>query len=302
MIKRRVCITGIGPVTSFGTGIEPLWHAMCEGRSAVREITRFDPSGFECRAAAAMADDAYEIRRVVPRGHRKATKVMCRDTELAVVAADLAVRDAGMVSAGTDPEAVPTIDSQRFGCQIGAGLIAADVSELASALAPSKDTTGGVDLEHWGDPGMQNLTPLWMLKYLPNMPACHVSIVHNCQGPSNTITCCESSSALSVGEAMRVISRNDADACLSGGAENKLNPLAYMRQELAGRLALTNGQDPSCILRPFDQDAPGTLLGEGGGLVHASVLHHVFDVGGILQVRERIRVQDLEVGELAHLQ
>ncbi len=115
---------------------------------------------------------------------------------------------------------------------------------------------------------MNNLTPLWLLKYLPNMLACHVTIIHDCQGPSNTITCCEASSALSIGESIRVIQREAADACLSGGAESKVNPMSMLRQSFAGRLAPTNGdQDPTTVIRPFDPGATGTVNGEGGGLI-----------------------------------
>ena len=115
---------------------------------------------------------------------------------------------------------------------------------------------------------MQNLTPLWMLKYLPNMLACHVTIIHDCQGPSNTITCNEASSGLSIAESQRVIERGAADACLSGGADSKINPMAYLRQELAARFAACPaGTDPTGVIRPFAADATGTLIAEGGGIL-----------------------------------
>jgi 3-oxoacyl-[acyl-carrier-protein] synthase II len=115
---------------------------------------------------------------------------------------------------------------------------------------------------------MTNLTPLWLLKYLPNMLACHVTIIHDCRGPSNTITCCEASSGLSIGESMRVIQRDAADACLSGGAESKVNLMSMHRQTAAGRLAPTPAdQDPAAVVRPFDPDATGTVIGEGGGII-----------------------------------
>ena len=83
-MSRRVVITGLGPVTAFGVGMEPLWSAMVEGRSAIARVRQFDPSGFECRVAAEIEDSALEIRKIVPRNYRKATKVMCRDIEFAV--------------------------------------------------------------------------------------------------------------------------------------------------------------------------------------------------------------------------
>ncbi|MDY7108696.1 MAG: beta-ketoacyl synthase N-terminal-like domain-containing protein [Planctomycetota bacterium] len=266
-MSRRVVITGLGPITAFGVGINPLWEAMCEGRSAIGPVRAFDPGGFSCRLAAELPDDAFSVKTVVPKSYRKATKVMCRDIELAIGAAHAAVVDAGLVTKGIDGETEPTIPPGRFGCHIGAGLIAADVDELAAALMTSRGGDGQFDLNHWGAQGMQNLTPLWLLKYLPNMLACHVTIVHDCRGPSNTITCCEASSALSLGESMRVIERGSAEACLSGGAEYKLNPMAYLRQHFAGRLAKTNGEADATVARPFDPAATGTVLGEGGGIL-----------------------------------
>ena len=266
-MSRRIVITGLGPVTGFGVGIDPLWEALIEGRSAIRRIEQFDAGGFECTVAAELPPDAFDVRTVVPRSYRKATKVMCRDTELAVAAAAAAMTDAGL-DGGLNGEGPRAIDSHRLGCHIGAGLICADVDELCEALWTSRAETGDFDLQHWGHTGMNNLTPLWLLKYLPNMLACHVTIIHECRGPSNTITCCEASSGLSIGESMRVIERGAADACLSGGVESKVNPLSMLRQGFASRLApTTDDQDPASVVRPFDRDAGGTVIGEGGGII-----------------------------------
>jgi 3-oxoacyl-[acyl-carrier-protein] synthase II len=132
----------------------------------------------------------------------------------------------------------------------------------------SQKDDGSFDLAHWGDEGMQNLTPLWLLKYLPNMLACHVTIVHDCQGPSNTITCCEASSGLSIAESRRVIQRGDADACLSGGAEDRINPLALYRQHCTGRLTESDGSgDMTTLVLPYSENATGTVIGEGGGIM-----------------------------------
>ncbi len=267
-MSRRVVITGLGPITAFGVGLAPLWEAMVEGRSAVSRIEGFDPCGFECKLAAELEPEKFDVRKVVPKSYRKATKVMCRDTALAVGGAAAAVEDAALVTKATDPEAEPTIPASRMGCHIGAGLIAADVNELSEAMWTSRSDAGEFDLAHWGEEGMEHLTPLWLLMYLPNMLACHVTIIHDCRGPSNTITCCEASSGLSIGESVRVIQRDAADACLSGGAESKLNLMAFMRQTFARRLAPTgDDQDPATVVRPFDAEASGTVLGEGGGIV-----------------------------------
>jgi 3-oxoacyl-[acyl-carrier-protein] synthase II len=295
--ERTTVITGLGPITAFGVGIEPLWSAMCEGRSAIRRISRFDPSGFPCQIAAELPDAMFDVKSVVPKSYRKATKVMARDIELAVGAAAAAVADAKLTTKATNPEAAPTLPPSRFGCHIGAGLIAADIDELTAALVTSRapelvgapggaeqprsrsphrgarNSASPIDLGHWGHTGMNNLTPLWLLKYLPNMLACHVTIIHDCQGPSNTITCAEASAALSVGESMRVIERGAADACLSGGAEFKINPMGLLRQIFARRLAehregeAQTRTTPAEVVRPFDPEASGGALGEGGGIL-----------------------------------
>jgi 3-oxoacyl-[acyl-carrier-protein] synthase II len=265
--NEKVVISGVGVISCLGVGIEPLWEAMLEGKTGLKRIERFDPSGFTSQVAGELAEDAFHVRKIVPKSHRKATKVMCRDTELAVGAAAEAVTSAGLTTAGTS-DGPPTIPPDRVGCHIGAGLICADVNELAAALVTSKKEDGTFDIAHWGREGMQNLTPLWLLKYLPNMLACHVTIVHDCQGPSNAITCCEAASGLSIAESRRVIQRGDADACLSGGAEDRVNPLALYRQHCTGRLADSDGSgDISSLVQPFSDNATGTIIGEGGGIM-----------------------------------
>ncbi len=285
-MARRVVISGTGPISALGVGIDDTWNAMREGRSGLKPITCFDPGAFPCHVGGEVDPEIFKVRTIVPKSYRKAVKVMCRDVELAVGGAVAAVLDAGLNTAGVDNEDGHVIPSNRMGCQIGSGLIAADVQELTNAFVTSLGDDDEVDLAKWGVTGMENLTPLWLLKYLPNMLACHVTIVHDCQGPSNTITCCESSSALSVGESMRVIERGTADACLSGGAESKLNPLSYYRQTCARRLADSSGLDAADVVRPFCTEAGGTALGEGGGLLMIEAKESCLARGG--QVRAEL--------------
>jgi 3-oxoacyl-[acyl-carrier-protein] synthase II len=192
-----------------------------------------------------------------------------------VVAARLAVEDAGLVTRGSDltagDDAMPanmTYRPERMGCNIGAGLIACETDEMALAMATARGQEGALSLEAWGATGMENLTPLWLLKYLPNMLACHVTIIHGCEGPSNTITCSEASGLLTIGESMRIIERGSADLCFAGSAESKLNLMGLLRYDLVGRLAHTGADaDPAGVVRPFDPASPGGVLGEGGGIV-----------------------------------
>ena len=262
-----VVVTGLGPVCGLGVGLEPFWQALTAGTSAIRRIESFQTGSFGCPYAS-LLPEGFDVRTLVPKSYRKGTKVMARDIEIAVAGAHMAVQSAGLVTRGTDGATSVTIAPDRFGAHIGAGLIAADIDELTAALVTSKADDGTVDLGAWGSGGMNNLTPLWLLKYLPNMLACHVTIIHDCQGPSNTITCNEASSGLSLAESQRVIERGAADACLSGGADSKINPMAYLRQELAGRLAnCTVDEDATSKVKPFDPSSPGALVGEGGGIL-----------------------------------
>ena len=274
-MNRRVVITGLGPLTGLGLGIGPTWEAVTAGRSAIAPIRAFDPAGFECRIAAEVAE--FDVRQVVPKTYRKATKVMARDIELAVGAADLAARDARLITRGTAPDAAkadgftPSYAPARVGCHIGAGLIAAELNELTAAMAEARVAEGAgagdFDIKKWGSEGMTHLTPLWLLKYLPNMLASHVTIIHDTQGPSNSITCGEASAGLSIGESLRVIQRGQADACFCGGAESKINPMAFLRQLMTERLNTTSNDEPAKAVRPFCQTAEGTVIGEGGGII-----------------------------------
>src|SRR6476619_738049 len=127
-MTRRVVITGIGVISPIGIGSKAFWENLLGGKVGVRRIALFDPAGFPSQIAGEVP--AYKIGDYVPKSYRKATKVMARDIELAVVAADDAFKDAGLQSrAYTDS---PTIQPTRFGCNIGAGLISCELNELTS--------------------------------------------------------------------------------------------------------------------------------------------------------------------------
>jgi len=270
-MRPRCVITGIGAVSAAGVGIDEIWDSLCAGTSGIAPVVAFDTSGFACPYGGEVAPDGKLIsaRDYVPKSYRKATKVMARDTQLAVVAASLAAKDAGLVTRQAGYDAQLTYPAEMVGCHIGAGFIAAEAEELTSALVTAKDEAGEFSLTKWGEIGIGNLQPLWLLKYLPNMLACHVSIIHGCEGPSNTITCTEASGLLSLGESLRVIERGDATLCFSGGIESKINPMGIARMSLVGRFAeIPAGTDePWRHIRPYDAQTTGAVPGEGGGIV-----------------------------------
>src|SRR5688500_16496119 len=106
------------------------------------------------------------------------------------------------------------------------------------------------------------------------MLACHVTIIHQLKGPSNTITCADASSHLAIGEAFRTIQRGKADVAICGGAETKVNPMGLMRQSLLKRLTESHNDAPDQAVRPFDSDSAGTAIGEGGGLLIIEEFEH----------------------------
>ena len=262
----RVVITGIGTVSPLGLNTEAFWANLLAGECGLRRIDLFDPSGFTSPLGGQVP--AYKIAQEVPKSYRKATKVMARDIELAVLAAKDAFASAGLKSKADDGGGgEPDFDPSRFGCNVGAGLISCELDELTYALdkARSAGDANAIDWEIWGRDGLTQLTPLWLLKYLPNMLASHVTIVHGLTGPSNSITCAEASGHLSIGEAFRTIQRGKADLMIAGGAESMLNPMAMMRHQLLGRL--TESDEPTTAVRPFAPDASGTVAAEGGTLL-----------------------------------
>jgi len=266
----RVVITGLGAVSPLGLTVGDMWDGLCAGRCGIGRITAFDPVGFSCKLAGQVPE--YKIQQYVPKTYRKATKLMSRDIELAVIAANEALTDSGLITkcigstalTAGDPEMV-NIDPERVAINIGAGLISCDLVELAPAVAASI-TDGKFDIHKWGKDGLDMVTPLWLLKYLPNMLACHIGIIHDIQGPSNSITCAEASAHLAIGEATQIISRGGSDIALAGGAEAKVNPIVMIRQCLLKRATSENNDDPTSACRPFDADAKGSIFGEAAGI------------------------------------
>jgi 3-oxoacyl-[acyl-carrier-protein] synthase II len=264
MPDQRPVITGLGVITPLGVGIDQTWAGLIEARSVVQTIDLFAPGQFPCKIGGQLND--FSARKFVPKSYRKAVKVMARDIEIAVAAADLAFRDANLPTVGTDDLGEPAIDPDRTGCNIGAGLICTELNELGLAVN-SAVTDGKFDFHKWGQAGMGNLTPLWLLKYLPNMLSCHATIIHGLKGPSNCITCGDASAHLAIQESALYIRRNTADAVLCGAAESKLNPMGLLRQGKLQRLCTTRNDAPPGAVRPFDADHAGTAIGEGGGLI-----------------------------------
>jgi len=273
MTDRRVVITGYGAISPLGMTADDLWQGLSQGKSGIDTIKSFDPVNFTCKIAGEIPD--FKIRNFIPKSFRKSTKLMSRDIEIAIIAAKEAVESSGLITKGIDPENI-NVEPTRFAINIGAGLISCDLIELAPAVAKSL-TDGEFDLKKWGQDGVSSVTPLWLLKYLPNMLPCHVGIIHDIQGPSNTITCAEAGGHLAITEAAQIIVRNNADIALAGGVEAKVNPIVMIRQCLIKRTTDQNNDDPASACRPFDADAKGSVFGEAGAMLVLEEMQHAKD-------------------------
>lgn len=256
-MRRRVVITGLGLMTVCGQGWKPYWEFMINGRSVGRPLSGSSlkkESPIPCVGQIADFNPLHFIKQ------KKSLKLMSREIQLAVAASHLALQDAALE--------LDDATRQRFGISLGVGIINNDLDEIGVAIRNSLDEQGEFQMSRFGQEGLLALYPLWLLKYLPNMPACHVSIAHGLRGPSNTITTSSAASAQAVGEAYQIIRRGDADLMLAGGSDSKINAMGMSRFHLLGLLSQRG------TYSPFDEHHDGIVPGEGAGLLVLEEYHH----------------------------
>ncbi len=256
-------ITGFGAISPLGLTVDQLWQNICQGESGIDTIQAFDPVGFDCKIGGEVDD--FKIQKHIPKTFRKSVKLMSRDIKLAIIAAEETINSSGLITKAIAPDNI-NVDPRRFAINLGAGLISCDLEELSPSVSASL-TDGKFDIKKYGEHGLPLVTPLWLLKYLPNMLACHVGIIHDIQGPSNTITCAETSGHLAIIEASGVLSRGSADVALAGAAEAKINPIVLIRQCLIKRVTTCGNSEPEKACRPFDISASGSVFGEAAAMV-----------------------------------
>lgn len=260
---RRVVITGLGVVSPNGVGKDDFWSSCLNGRSGAGPIRSFDASGHPVRVAAEVPE--FDITPYVPPQHRKGLKIMGRAARFGVAASGMAVADSGLEWSRLDPA--------RVGVVMGAGLVPIDLPDLVPVLSKTLNAEGVFEPSQLGQHGRDALFPLWLLKYLPNMVAAHISLIHGAQGPNNTIVTACAAGTQAIGEAFRLIARDDADFCLAGGADSRLDPLLLLAYRALG--ALSPALRPATeISRPFDAGRDGFVLGEGSGVMVLEELEH----------------------------
>lgn len=247
--QTRVVITGVGTVAPNGIGNTAFWESLQAGRSGIGLLKSMPNAGYPSKLAA-------EIQDFAPENHiycRKFIKVMSRSVQLGVTAAAMAMQDASLAKGLIAPD--------RLGVVYGGGRISTRPEDLVDA-APEAAGDSTVEFTRWGEDGLGKIAPLWLLNRLPNMPACHVAIEHDAQGPNNTITCRDASALLALGEAVRVIERGAADAMIVGACSSNIHPVDLTKFNLFETLSRRD-DDPKHACRPFDVTRDGTIVGEG---------------------------------------
>jgi 3-oxoacyl-[acyl-carrier-protein] synthase II len=236
-----VVVTGIGLITPLGIGVKDNWSALTEGRSGIGPITLFDCSGLATRFAGEVHDfDAGQWL-----GRRDA-KYLDRFLQLSLVAAELAIADAGF-SRFTDEHA------ERVGCYVGSGFGGLSTIERVYSSVVEKGPRYGIS--PFALPGM-----------LVNLAPGQISIRYNIRGPTLSHVSACSTGAHSIGEAMRVIQRGECDVMICGGAESVITTLAVGAFN-AMRALSTRNEEPDKASRPFERDRDGFVIGEGAGVL-----------------------------------
>jgi 3-oxoacyl-[acyl-carrier-protein] synthase II len=236
---RRVVIAGIGAVTPIGLGVDGLWAGLRRRESAVRCITRFDPSVFRSRIAGEVADffatDHIEERRA---------RRLDRYSQFTVAATRMALADAELDLGREDPD--------RIGAMMGTALggVAHGESQYHVFLTD----------------GPRAVDPALALTVFAGAASCNIAIEFGCTGPNSTNGMSCASGAIAIGEGFRAIARGEADVMLAGGAEAPLAPLCFGAFAII-RAMSTRNDDPTHASRPFDAGRDGFVMAEGAAVL-----------------------------------
>ena len=236
---RRVVVTGIGAITPIGTTGSGLWKGIQEQRSAVRSLSRFDPSQFRSHNAA-------EVNDFIPTDHleQKRAKRLDRFGQFSVVSARLALDDAGIDLAREDRE--------RIGSMMGTALGGVGYAEEQLAVFLSQ--------------GVRAVDPGLALAVFGGAASCNIAIELGVQGPNSTNAMSCASGTIAIGDSFRQIRDGYADVMICGGAEAPLAPLCFGAFAII-RAMSTRNDDPSTASRPFDRDRDGFVMGEGAAVL-----------------------------------
>jgi len=236
---RRIVITGLGAVTPLATGVEESWRKLCQGKSGVARITKFDPSGFKSQIAAEIKDfhpedflDKKRIRRTDPF------------IQYALAATRMAIDDAGLTINGSNASRVGVV--------------------LGSCVGGM--TTYEKNLFALCDGGPEKVSPFFIPAFIANMAAGEISMAFGARGPSKCVVTACATGSNSIGDAFRLIQYDEADAMIAGGSEAYILPVGIAGFDKMRALSRRNSE-PEKASRPFDKDRDGFIIGEGAGVV-----------------------------------
>lgn len=257
MSASDVVITGVGVVSPLGVGREAFWTALDTGQSGVSEFPNLAAADLPFRHAGMIK--GFDAKLYVQP--RKTIKLMCSEIQAGFSASMLAMQDAGLEKGSVAPD--------RLGVVLGSEMLYGEVDEMIDVYrhcCPGGENGSGGDgtrfrFDQWGTHVFKDLYPLWLLKYLPNMAACHVSIAHDARGPNNSIVEGGVSSLLAIMEAATVIRRGHADVMIAGGSGSYMT-FSCLPFRGWNHLSKWAG-DAAKASRPFDSRRAGVVPGEG---------------------------------------
>jgi 3-oxoacyl-[acyl-carrier-protein] synthase II len=275
-MDRRVVITGVGVISPLGNSPDKVWQALASGTSGIRGFTSIPTTAFpvkyggEARDFTGAIEDFGPLDKAMSRTIKKNLKVMCREMQIGIAAAQLALTDSKL------PLATTNLD--RVGCVYGSDYMLTLPQEFTAGVRNCLDADGRFDFKNWAEKGLPAVEPLWLLKYLPNLPASHIAIFNDLRGPNNSLTMREASSNLAIAEAYCTIVRGHADAILAGATGTKVHPARTIHVVTQEEVAVQDG-DPARQSRPFDKHRTGAVLGEGAAALMLEELQFAKDRG-----------------------
>ena len=251
MKKRRVVVTGLGAITPLGIGVEPSWQSLCQGKSGVGMVTRFDTSGFRTRIAG-------EVNGFNPLDFmdRKLARREIRFIHFALAASRMALEDSKL--------AVSSGNAGRVGVSVGTA-------------------TGGIEsLEKTHHSLLRSarhhVSPFFIPGLLANMASGQIAIQFGAKGPNLCpVTACASGTH-AIGDAFRIIQRGDADAMIAGGADAGITPIMFAGLD-AMKATSTRNEEPERASRPFEKDRDGLVTSEGSGIIILEELEFALNRG-----------------------
>ncbi len=262
--SRRVVVTGIGLISALGNDLGTFWDGLRSNRNTIAPFDDLPSDQFPVGAGArpqafsGKIDEFGPLPKDKKKSIRKGLKVMCREIQMGVAAAQLALSDAGWGEGGYDPD--------RSGMVFGSDYILTTPDEFESAVRACLNDDRHFTYDRWGEYAIPKVAPLWLLKYLPNMPASHIAIYNDMRGPSNSLTVREASSQLALHEAMATIVRGHADLMLAGATGTRIHSLRTIHITMQEDVARGRTADEICS-RPFDTRRSGMVLGEGAAVL-----------------------------------